>query len=66
MVDVESNLITSIIPFVNYSMLYSDLQDGNLNYLYVILMIISSIIFVFLLLSFVIKLYKKEKVLFSE
>ena len=65
-VEVKSNFITSIIPFVNYSLLFSDLQNGKLNYIYVSAMIISSIIFVFVILSFVIKLYKKEKVLFSE
>ena len=64
--DVKSNLITSIIPFVNFSLLYKELQDGVINYLYIFMMIVSSIVIVFVLLSFIIKLYKKEKVLFSE
>lgn len=66
MIDAKSNILTSIIPFVNYSLLYSDLQKGSINYLYVILMVLSSIIFVFILLSTITKIYKKEKVLFSE
>lgn len=64
--NIESSVVTSIIPFVNFSLIYSNIQDGIINYFHIALMIISSIVYVFVLLSLVIKIYRKEKVLFSE
>lgn len=65
MINIKSSIILSIIPFVNYTMLFTDITNGNINILNIILMIISTIVFIILVLYINIKQYKSEKILFS-
>ena len=66
MMNIEVTNITSIIPFLNNSLIFGEIVDGNFNILHIILMLISSIIFIGLVLKLIITQYKSEKVLFSE
>jgi len=63
--EVKTTFITSIIPFVNIHFIFDDVISGKYNMLYVILMIVSTIFFIALILSLIIKQYKKEKTLFG-
>ncbi len=65
MINIKSSIILSIIPFVNYTMLFTDITNGNINILNIILMIISTIVFIILVLYINIRQYKSEKILFS-
>ncbi len=66
MMNIEVTNITSIIPFLNNSLIFGEIVDGNFNILHVILMLISSIVFIGLVLKLIIMQYKSEKVLFTE
>lgn len=66
MMNIEVTNITSIIPFLNNSLIFGEIVDGNFNILHIILMLISSIIFIGLVLKLIITQYKSEKVLFTE
>lgn len=65
MMEIKINAITSFIPFLNYTLLFTDITTGNINFLYIILMMISTIITIALVLMIIIRQYKSEKVLFS-
>lgn len=64
MANVKSSAILSLVPFLNYTLLFKDITDGNVNILNILLMILSSFIIIFLVLHIIIKQYKSEKVLF--
>lgn len=66
MMNIEVTNITAIIPFLNNSLIFGEIVDGNFNILHIILMLISSIIFIGLVLKLIITQYKSEKVLFTE
>jgi len=63
--EAKSTLLTSIIPFVNIHFIFDDVISGKYNMLFVLVMIISTIIFIILILSIIIKQYKQEETLFS-
>ncbi|MFQ9515012.1 MAG: ABC transporter permease [Eubacterium sp.] len=65
MIEIESNALLSLIPFLNYSLLFTDLTNGEVNYLNIILMLLSTIIIILAVLAVIIKQYKSEKILFS-
>lgn len=65
MAGLKGTTIISIIPFLNYTVIFTDIVNGNINYLNIALMIISTIIYISIVLTIIIKQYKSEKVLFS-
>ena len=65
MIEIKSTYLLSIIPFINYSLLFNDITKGNVDIISVILMIISTIVITGLVLTIIIKQYKSEKVLFT-
>ena len=66
MLNMNNSLALSLIPFLNFSLIIKDVTSNNLNYLYLITMFISTLIFIILVISYIIKQYKSEKVLFSD
>ena len=64
MINIKSSAVLSIVPFLNYTLLFDDIASGTVNALNIILMIVSSIVYISLVLSVIIKQYKSEKVLF--
>ena len=66
MIGMQTTNILSIIPFVNYTMIFTDIAAGNINILHIVLMLISTIIYIGIILGYIIKQYKSEKVLFSK
>ena len=66
MVEVTGTPLISIIPFLNYTVIFTDINNGNINILNIVLMIISTIIYISIILTYIIKQYKSEKVLFSK
>lgn len=65
MIDIKTSYVLSLVPFLNYSMLFTDITNGNVNLINVILMLVSTIIIIALVLTIIIKQYKSEKVLFT-
>ena len=65
MVEVTGTPLISIIPFLNYTVIFTDINNGNIDILNIALMLISTIVYISIVLTYIIKQYKSEKVLFS-
>lgn len=65
MLNIENSRLLSLIPFVNYSLVFSDIASGNIDVLNILLMFLSTAAFIFLVIIYIIKQYKSEKVLFA-
>lgn len=65
MLGIKSTYLTSIIPYLNFSLLTNDILNGNVNIVFMLLMFASSIIYVGIIIFTIIKLYRSEKILFS-
>ena len=63
--NINNSLGLSIIPFINYSLIFNDVVKGDINYLYLITMLLSTIIFIGIIIHLIIKQYKSEKILFA-
>lgn len=62
---IKVSVITSLIPIFNFSVLFNDIVNGNFNYTYILLMLISNIIFIIIIIKLMIMKYRTEKILFS-
>ena len=63
--EIESSALLSLVPFLNYTLLFTDITNGEVNYFNLFLMLLSTIIIIAVVLAIIIKQYKSEKVLFS-
>ena len=63
--NLKTTPLYSMIPFLNLNLIFSDTVKGEFDIINIGLMIISTIIIITLLLSFIIKQYKSEKTLFG-
>ena len=66
MTNVKITYFTVMVPFLNNTLIFSEIVDNNFDIIHIILMIISTFLFTSLVLNIIIKQYKSEKVLFSE
>ena len=66
MMGITTTPIFSIVPFLNFTLIFTDINNGTINLLNIVLMAISTIIYISLVFSYIIKQYKSEKVLFAE
>lgn len=66
MIGITTTPLIAIIPFLNFTTIFTDITAGNINMLHVLLMIISTIIYISIVLYYIIKQYKSEKVLFAK
>lgn len=65
MTNIKSSLVLSIIPFINYSLIFTDISTGTVKLQNVLLMLISTFIVMIAVFTVIIRQYKSEKVLFS-
>lgn len=66
LIGIKINTIYYLIPIANYVQLLMDIFSKNFNYLNISIVLISSIIYVIVVISYIIAQYKSEKVLFEE
>ena len=66
MINMKTDCLLAIIPFLNQSLIFRDMTNDYYNMLHIGLMILSSFVFIGLVLNLIIKQYKSEKVLFTE
>lgn len=66
MMEIKITTLFSMIPFLNYTLLFADITSGNINFLHIFLMLVSTIIIISIVLSIIIRQYKSEKVLFND
>ena len=64
MMGITTTPILSIVPFLNFTLIFTDINNGTINLLNIGLMTISTIIYISLVFAHIIKQYKSEKVLF--
>lgn len=64
MVDISSSHLLSLVPFLNFTLLFEDITAKNVDILNIILMLVSTITIISFVLFIIIKQYKSEKVLF--
>lgn len=64
MVGIKSTAILSIIPFLNFSLVFNDISNGIINYVDILLMFVSTIVYIAIIIYCIIKQYRSEKVLF--
>ncbi len=64
MVGIKTTQILSIVPFLNYTLIFIDVAGGEINYANIFLMLASTAIYIGIVLKIIIKQYKSEKVLF--
>ena len=65
LMDIEITNYYYLIPIVNYVQLLIDIFSKEFNIINILIVLLSSIIYVILVISFIIKQYKEEKVLFG-
>lgn len=65
MIEIKTNTLLSLVPFLNYTLLFTDITNNTVNYMNIILMFISTIIIISIVLYIIIKQYKSEKILFT-
>ena len=64
MIGMPMNNILAFVPFLNISMIFTDIDNGIFNGIHIALMFISMLIYIVIILYIIIKQYKSEKVLF--
>lgn len=65
MLNINLNNILNIIPIVNHTIVINDILTNNINITNILLTIISSCLYITILIIFISKIYKSEKILFS-
>ncbi len=63
--NINSSVVISLIPFLNYSLIFTDVANNNVNVLEISLMLLSTFVLTSIILFIIIKQYKSEKVLFN-
>jgi sodium transport system permease protein len=66
MTDIASSPLLSMVPFLNYTMLFTDIIKGKVDYLNISLMLLSTVVYITIVLKLIIKQYKSENILFSK
>ena len=66
MVGITTTPLIAIVPFLNFTTIFTDITAGNINILHIILMMVSTIVYISIVLYYIIKQYKSEKVLFAK
>lgn len=65
MANIKTTALISIIPFLNYVQIFNDVNSGNINYLHIFLMFATTLIYISIILFYIIKQYRNEKILFA-
>ena len=65
MLNINLNGILNFIPIVNHTIVINDILTGAINTNNILITIISSTIYIIILISLISKIYKSEKILFN-
>ncbi|MCH5264451.1 MAG: ABC transporter permease [Lachnospiraceae bacterium] len=65
MAGLEGSPLTALVPFMNYTLIFTDIVSGKIDWLNIVLMFGSTIVYISVALAFIIRQYTSEKVLFS-
>ena len=65
LMDIDITTKYYLIPIANYVQILMDIFGGKFNYLNILVVLVSSIIYVIIVIKYIINQYKSEKVLFA-
>lgn len=65
LINLKTSALLSLIPFLNFSLIFTDITNGEINYFNILLMLLSTIIIIIAVLGVIIKQYRSEKILFT-
>lgn len=65
LINLKTSTLLSLIPFLNYTLIFTDITNGVVNYANIFLMLLSTIVIIIAVLGVIIKQYKSEKILFT-
>jgi len=65
MSNIKTTTTISLIPFLNYTQIFNDINSNNINIINISLMFISTIVYTSIVLFYIIKQYNNEKILFN-
>ena len=66
MMGITTTPILSIVPFLNFTLIFTDINNGTIDLLNIGLMAVSTIVYISLVFAHILKQYKSEKVLFAK
>lgn len=66
LVEITTTPLLSIVPFLNYTMIFTDITEGKIDGLNITLMLVSTIVYIGIVLKLIMKQYKSENILFSK
>ena len=64
MIDIQSSALLSLIPFINFTLLFEDITAGTASIANLLLMVLSTVVIIAVILKVIIKQYKSENILF--
>ena len=64
--NVKSTTVFYLVPILSHSTILMDLYSGNINYINLLITIVSSIVYALIIFIFLVKKFKSEKVLFAK
>lgn len=65
LINLKTSALLALIPFLNFTLIFTDITNGDINYLNILLMLVSTIAIIMAVLGIIIKQYKSEKILFT-
>lgn len=65
LINLKTSALLSLIPFLNYTLIFTDITNGEVNYANIFLMLVSTIVIIIAVLGTIIRQYKSEKILFT-
>lgn len=65
LINLKTSALLSLIPFLNFSLIFTDITNGEINYFNILLMLLSTTIIIIAVLGVIIKQYRSEKILFT-
>lgn len=64
-INLKTSALLSLIPFLNFTLIFMDITNGDINYLNILLMLVSTIAIIIVVLGIIIRQYRSEKILFT-
>ena len=64
MINMQTNNLLAFVPFLNMTMIFTDINNGIYNIFQIFIMFVSSIVYIAIIMYIIITQYKSEKVLF--
>ena len=66
MINVPTSNLLAFVPFLNMTMIFTDINNGIYNLTQIVILFASSIVYIAIILYFIVKEYNGEKVLFAK